>query len=295
MLFAIIRQESSFDPSDWSHAQAMGLMQVTPEAGRDTAKRFGISYDWDRMVSDPVYNTQMGAAELSANITEDRILYAETTYTLTNWVHVSNNKTLTIRPGTTIKGRTGSALFIMRGSKIMAEGRADAPIVFTSDQPVGQRKPGDWGGLIILGNGQINRAGVVDLEGTGSGGAQNPAIDYGGGTNNADNSGVLRYVRVEFAGVEFSPDNELNGIAFQGVGRGGSYEYIQIHMNRDDGLEWFGGTADIKHAVASNAADALRRVARERCVQEPQPAVRRTLLDALEHARCALLPAQADA
>jgi hypothetical protein len=77
---------------------------------------------------------------------------------------------------------------------------------------------------------------------------------YGGNDPN-DNSGSLRYVRVEFAGVEFSPDNELNGIAFQGVGRGGSYEFIQVHMNRDDGLEWFGGTADIKYAVVSNAAD----------------------------------------
>ena len=74
-------------------------------------------------------------------------------------------------------------------------------------------------------------------------------------TNPNDNSGTLRYVRVEFAGVEFSPDNELNGIAFQGVGRGGTYEFIQVHMNRDDALEWFGGTADIKYAVASNAAD----------------------------------------
>ena len=77
---------------------------------------------------------------------------------------------------------------------------------------------------------------------------------YGGDDPN-DNSGSLRYVRVEFAGVEFSPDNELNGIAFQGVGRGGTYEFIQVHMNRDDALEWFGGTADIKYAVASNAAD----------------------------------------
>ena len=76
-----------------------------------------------------------------------------------------------------------------------------------------------------------------------------------GGTDANDNSGTLRYVRVEFAGVEFSPDNELNGIAFQGVGRGGSYEYIQVHMNRDDAIEFFGGTADIKYAVASNAAD----------------------------------------
>jgi hypothetical protein len=93
----------------------------------------------------------------------------------------------------------------------------------------------------------------VNLEG-GEGEGEGDTGVYGGSDEN-DNSGSLRYVRVEFAGTEFSPDNELNGIAFQGVGRGGSYDYIQVHMNRDDALEWFGGTADIKHAVASNAAD----------------------------------------
>lgn len=196
-----------------------------------------------------------GAAELSANITEDRILYAETTYTLTNWVHVSNNKTLTIRPGTTIKGRTGSALFIMRGSKIMAEGRADAPIVFTSDQPVGQRKPGDWGGLIILGNGQINRAGVVDLEGTGSGGAQNVAIDYGGGSNNADNSGVLRYVRVEFAGFGVAANQELNSFTFAAVGSGTQMDHLESLAGLDDAFEWFGGAVDAKYLVSYESGD----------------------------------------
>ena len=128
-----------------------------------------------------------------------------------------------------------------------AIGTRDAPIVFTSDQPVGSRARGDWGGLIINGRAPVN---IEGGEGVGE-------ADTGvyGGNNPNDNSGSLRYVRVEFAGVEFSPDNELNGIAFQGVGRGGSYEFIQVHMNRDDALEWFGGTADIKYAVASNAAD----------------------------------------
>src|SRR5215207_3075499 len=109
-----------------------------------------------------------GAAEIAADITQNRTFHSETTYTLTKFVHVNSGATLTIEPGTTIKGRVGSALFIMRGAKLMADGRADAPIVFTSDQAEGSRKPGDWGGLVIIGNGVINRAGVVELEGTGS-------------------------------------------------------------------------------------------------------------------------------
>ena len=148
-----------------------------------------------------------GAAEIAADITTDRTFYAETTYKLKTFVHVANGATLTIRPGTRIEGSLGSALFVLRGARIMAEGRPDAPIVFTSDQPVGSRKPGDWGGLVIVGNGQLNRAGTVDIEGTGTS-QQNYAIDYGKGNrspNNADNSGVLRYVRVEFAGFGPAP------------------------------------------------------------------------------------------
>ena len=119
--------------------------------------------------------------------------------------------------------------------------------MFTSDQPVGSRARGDWGGLIINGRAPVNRPGGLYV-GEGDTGIS-------GGTDPNDNSGTMRYVRVEFAGVEFSPDNELNGIAFQAVGRGGTYDFLQVHMNRDDAFEWFGGTANIKHAIASNAAD----------------------------------------
>jgi hypothetical protein len=136
---------------------------------------------------------------------------------------------------------------VLRGGRLHALGTRDAPIVFTSDQPIGSRDRGDWGGLIINGFAPVNIEG-----GEGAGEADTGVY---GGDNPNDNSGMLRYVRVEFAGVEFSPDNELNGIAFQGVGRGSTFEYIQVHMNRDDAFEWFGGTADIKYAVASNAAD----------------------------------------
>jgi len=170
-------------------------------------------------------------------------------YVLRGAVFVNEGATLNIAPGTRVIGEAGSVgtLIVLRGGRLNAIGTRTAPIVFTSDQAVGNRARGDWGGLIINGRAPVN------LEG-GEGAGEGDTGVYGG-TNPNDSSGTLRYVRVEFAGVEFSPDNELNGIAFQGVGRGGSYEYIQVHMNRDDALEWFGGTADIKYAVASNAAD----------------------------------------
>lgn len=170
-------------------------------------------------------------------------------YVLRGAVFVPEGATLNIQAGTRVIGESGSVgtLIVLRGGRLNALGTREAPIVFTSDQPVGSRDRGDWGGLIINGRAPVNLEG-----GEGQGEADTGVY---GGTNPNDNSGTLRYVRVEFAGVEFSPDNELNGIAFQGVGRGSTFEYIQVHMNRDDAFEWFGGTADIKYAIASNAAD----------------------------------------
>jgi hypothetical protein len=170
-------------------------------------------------------------------------------YVLRGAVFVPEGATLNIQAGTRIIGESGSVgtLIVLRGGTINAIGTREQPIVFTSDQPVGSRDRGDWGGLIINGRAPVN------LEG-GEGEGEADTGVYGGDDPN-DSSGILRYVRVEFAGVEFSPDNELNGIAFQGVGRGTRVEYVQVHMNRDDALEWFGGTVDIKYAIASNAAD----------------------------------------
>ena len=196
---------------------------------------------------------EAGAADLNADIVANRTLHAETTYTLTNYVHVQAPATLTIEPGTTIKGRTGSALFIMRGAKINADGRVDAPIVFTSDQAVGSRKPGDWGGLVLIGNGVINRAGVIALEGTGTTG--NPTIEYGNGTNNADDSGVLRYVRVEFAGFGVANDQELNSVTLAAVGSGTQIDHVQALGGLDDAFEWFGGAVDAKYLVSYETGD----------------------------------------
>jgi len=170
-------------------------------------------------------------------------------YVLRGAVFVRNAATLNIQAGTRVVGESGSVgtLIVERGGRLVAIGTAQAPVVFTSDQAIGRRNRGDWGGLIINGRAPIN------LEG-GEGAGEGDTGVYGG-TDPNDNSGVLRYVRVEFSGIEFSPDNELNGIAFQGVGRGTQVDHVQAHMSRDDAMEWFGGNVDGKYLVMSNAAD----------------------------------------
>jgi hypothetical protein len=170
-------------------------------------------------------------------------------YVLRGAVFVPQGATLNIAAGTRIIGESGSVgtLIVLRGGRINAIGTPTAPIVFTSDQPIGQRARGDWGGLIINGRATLN-FGSGEAAGEGDTGIY-------GGTDDNDNSGILRYVRVEFSGIEFSPDNELNGIAFQAVGRGTQVDHVQAHMSRDDAIEFFGGTVDIKYGVFSNAAD----------------------------------------
>jgi len=197
-------------------------------------------------------------AVINADITSDRTLYADTVYTISGFVHVANGATLTIEPGTVIQGDydvLGSSLFVLRGASIEANGTAADPIVFTSSRPIGQRQAGDWGGLIIVGNGIINRTGVdVTLEGSGSG-ATNPVVLYSGGTDNADDSGTLRYVRVEFAGFGPVADAELNTFTFAAVGSGTQLEYLQALSGLDDSFEFFGGAVDGKYLVSYDAGD----------------------------------------
>jgi hypothetical protein len=198
-----------------------------------------------------------GDADITANITEDRTLFSDTTYTITGFIQVTDGATLTIQPGTVIQGDfdvVGSSLFITRGARIVANGTAAEPIVFTSSRPAGQRQAGDWGGLIIIGNGIINRAAPVELEGTGTG-PTNPAQVYSGGASNTDNSGTLRYVRVEFAGYGTAPDQELNTFTFAAVGSGTTLEYLQALYGLDDGFEWFGGAVDGRYLVSYEAGD----------------------------------------
>ncbi len=191
-----------------------------------------------------------GAGEvniLTGKIAESMTLSADREHLLRGVVSVESGATLTIEAGTKIYGEGASAgtLVINQGGKIMARGAPSNPIVMSSDQEVGKRSRGQWGGLIINGYAPTNQ-GIQAGEGdTGDFGGENPA----------DNSGVLEYVRVEYAGIEFSPDNELNGIAFQGVGSGTKVDYIQVHMNQDDGIEFFGGTVNAKRLLVTGARD----------------------------------------
>jgi hypothetical protein len=185
-----------------------------------------------------------------------RTFYSDTLYILQGYVKVSNGSTLTIQPGTHIVGDTnvvGSSLWILRGSKLIAEGTAAAPIVFTSRRSEGNRKPGDWGGIIIVGNAPINRtANPIFTEGP-TGAAEN----YAGGNNFNDNSGSLKYVRVEFAGYDVSNGGgqELNSISSYAVGRGTQYDYVESNAGLDDAFEFFGGGVDIRHMISFESGD----------------------------------------
>lgn len=190
-------------------------------------------------------------------ITANRTLFADTVYTLSGYVKVSNGATLTIEPGTKIVGDAnvpGSSLWILRGAKIMAEGTATAPIVFTSAKDPGTRKPGDWGGIIIIGNGVINRQGVAEI--LTEGGTAGVAENYAGGTDDNDNSGVLRYVRIEFAGFDLTGQGqELNALSSYAVGRGTTYEFIQTMSGLDDSFEFWGGAVDLRYLVSYESGD----------------------------------------
>jgi hypothetical protein len=202
-----------------------------------------------------VTTSGLKVATLSGNITEDRTLYADTLYTLSGYVKVGNGKTITIQPGTTIVGDAavpGSSLWILRGSRIDAQGTADAPIVFTSSHPAGERRPGDWGGIILIGNGIINRSGTVLTEGP-----QGITEPYSGGTDNADNSGILRYVRIEFAGYDVSngAGQELNSLSLYAIGSGTTLEFVQSLAGLDDSFEWWGGAVDGRNLVSYESGD----------------------------------------
>ncbi|MVT06638.1 hypothetical protein [Chitinophaga tropicalis] len=197
---------------------------------------------------------------LKGDITANQTLKADKKYLLSGFVYVKSGATLTIEPGTVIVGEkaTQGALVITRGGKIQAEGTAAKPIIFTSAQPAGARSQGDWGGIIILGKAKVNAtAGEAKIEGglvPTAGGDEKQYIWYGG-TDDADNSGVLKYVRIEFAGIAFSPDNEINGLTMGGVGSGTKISYVQVYRSGDDAFEWFGGSVNCDHLVATYTWD----------------------------------------
>jgi hypothetical protein len=198
-------------------------------------------------------NPVTGVVEVTGDITAATNWTADKIYLLKGNVFVTNNVTLTIAPGTIIKGDRGTkgTLIITRGAKINATGTATQPIVFTSNIVAGGRAPGDWGGLVLLGKGLNNLGTSVPIEGI------SDATDKAkhGGTDNADNSGVLKYVRVEYAGVALGPDNEINGVTFGSVGSGTTVDYVEVFRSGDDAFEWFGGAVNAKHLLAVSTWD----------------------------------------
>jgi hypothetical protein len=203
---------------------------------------------------------------VSGDITANTTWTKNNQYFMTGFVYVKSGATLTIEPGTVIKGDklSKATLIVTRTGKINAAGTAAEPIVFTSNQVAGSRAPGDWGGIIILGNApenfkdttSLSPLTIVQKDGVIEGGVDNAAGDGKfGGTNAADNSGTLTYVRIEFPGVAFQPNNEINGLTLGGVGSGTTLSHIQVSYSGDDSYEWFGGTVNADHLIAYSGTD----------------------------------------
>lgn len=185
--------------------------------------------------------------ELTGNL-ETMTLTKDKKYLLKGQVFVREGKTLTVQPGTVILGdkRTRGVLVVDRGGVLNAEGTVSEPIVFTSNQEAGVRDRGDWGGLVILGNANVNQNNPA-IEGI------TPEVNFGttnSTANDNESSGILKYVRVEFGGIEITPNNETNSITMGGVGRGTIMEYNMVSFGGDDGFEWFGGTVDGKYFIS---------------------------------------------
>ena len=191
---------------------------------------------------------------LSTHITSDETWSG--VIKLDGWVYVDAPATLTIQPGTIIRGEAKSAVIIDRGAKIMAEGTVTQPIVFTSNQGAGFRNNSDWAGLIIAGKGINNlKANATNGTGDGEGLTEGGTGVFHGGSDNADNSGVLKYVRIEFPGYLVSEGNEINGLSLASVGSGTTIDYVQVSHSGDDGYEWWGGAVNAKHLISYKTED----------------------------------------
>ncbi len=217
---------------------------------------FGTSTDWTAGWANwnpqsTVYGTP--TVTVSGELTSSTTWTSNNVYLIQGFYYVRDGVTLTIQPGTVIRGDkdTKGTLLIERGAKLMAEGTASQPIVFTSNIAAGSRAYGDWGGVVLCGKAAINvPGGTAIIEG-------GPTSVYGGGANpdDADNSGSLKFFRIEFPGIPFVPDKEINGLTLGGIGSGTQLDNIQVSYSGDDSFEWFGGKVNAKHLIAFRGWD----------------------------------------
>ncbi len=190
---------------------------------------------------------------LSGEISKNTVLSKKNVYLLMNVVYLTNNATLTIEPGTVIRGdyNTCGTLVITKGAQIIAEGTVTDPIVFTSNKGDSERKPGDWGGIVVLGDAPINKYGGIS------------SIDFNldpkhasyGGENKESNSGIFKYVRIEFSGRKLNSHKELNGLSLAGVGSKTKIDFVQISFSNDDSFECYGGDLSLNNLISFRATD----------------------------------------
>ncbi len=186
-------------------------------------------------------------------ISADMTLSSDVVYMLSGNVYVTENATLTIEPGTLIRcdHEHPASLVITRGAKLIAEGNKNSPIIFTSSKAAKERSSGDWGGIVILGNGRINTAsGISSVEGN-----FNPKYSLYGGKDTTEESAILKYVRIEFPGHKINQSKELNGLTLCGVGSNTVIENVQISYSSDDSFEWFGGAGNFANLISYKSKD----------------------------------------
>jgi len=206
-----------------------------------------------------VAHAQLPTKVVSGNITANRSFVNDTIYLLDGFVYVKNNATITIEAGTIVQGyinngvNTKGTLIITKTGMIDAQGTECSPIVFTSAKAPGQRGTGDWGGIILLGEAPINVSGGSAII---EGGLSGDIADRTYGGNNAnDNSGIMTYCRIEYSGIPFTANNEINSLTMGGVGAGTTIDHIQVSFAGDDAYEWFGGNVNHKYLIAIGTVD----------------------------------------
>lgn len=244
-IMAMALTMSSCSDNDENDGTQQTNVNWTTNGGLKACDHLLFTADGDANVNDN--GTQIGNGDQEFVFTGKQTI-KKGTYILKGWVYIADGAELTIEPGTVIKGdkQTKASLIAERGGKLIAQGTATEPIVFTSEEAKGNRRPGDWGGIILCGKAKNNKS-EMQIEG-------GPRTKHGG-NDDADNSGVLSYVRIEFAGYPFQTDQEINGLTLGSVGSGTKIDHVQVSYTNDDSYEWFGGTVNCKYLVAYKGWD----------------------------------------
>ena len=247
LLFATLFVSTILSAQDafWSVTNYKGAFPVTDNTPATDWTSGWSNFDPENTVYPATTST--ASTDITTNTTWSGVIL------LQNKIYVKNNATLTITPGTIIRGDklTQGTLIVTRGAKLIANATASNPIVFTSNEAVGSRNEGDWGGVVLLGLAKNNQpGGVANIEGI------VPTTDTQfGGNFDTDNSGIIKFVRIEFAGIALEPNKEVNGITFGSVGSGTIVDNVQVSFSGDDSFEWFGGTVNCKHLIAYRGLD----------------------------------------